>query len=99
MIQQYLYLQQIVFKYIRTRNNLLSTFNNRVPAEPGGLTNPPFLFYGPVQVEQYDKECGSNDDHLPALTVAVTIYFKGIGHDIIYFPLFTSVSLPIQKNK
>ena len=43
------------------------------------------------------KECGSNDDRLPALTLAVTIYFKGIGHDIIYFPLFISVSLPNQS--
>ena len=44
-----------------------------------------------------DKECGSSDDHLPALTLAVIIYFKGIGHDIIYFPLFVSVSLPNQS--
>ena len=36
-----------------------------------------------------DKERGSNDDHLPALTLAVTIYFKGLGHDI-NFPLFVS---------
>ena len=46
-----------------------------------------------------DKECGFNDNHLPALTLGVTAYFKGLGHDIIYFPLFVSVSLPKYFNR
>ena len=37
----------------------------------------PFLSYGPVQLSK-DTECGSNDDLVPALTLAVTIYFKGL---------------------
>ena len=45
-----------------------------------------------------EKDYGSSDDHLPALTVAVTIYFKGLGHDIMYLPIFVSVSLPNQNN-
>ena len=44
-----------------------------VPAEPVGLTNPHFLFYGPVQ-RAIDKEWGCNDDHFPALT----LYFNGL---------------------
>ena len=38
----------------------------------------------------------SNANHLPALTLAVTIYFKGLGNDKI--PLFVSVSLPNQNS-
>ena len=63
-----------------------------IPAEPVGLTNLPLLFYGPVQ-RAIDKEWGCNDDHFPALT----LYFKGLGHDIIYLPVFVSVPLPNQK--
>ena len=48
----------------------------------GGGGTDPFLFYG------QDKECGTNDDHLPALTLAVTIYFKGIGHDMFFLSLY-----------
>ena len=32
-----------------------------------------------------DKEGGSNDDHLPPLTMAVTIYFKGLWQDFVQF--------------
>ena len=32
-----------------------------------------------------DKEWGSNDDHLPPLTMAVTIYFKGLWQDFVQF--------------
>ena len=39
-----------------------------------------------------DKECGSNDYHLPALTLAATIHFKGLGHDF-------SVSLPNSMDR
>ena len=31
-----------------------------------------------------DKECGSNNDHLPPLTI-VTIYFKGLWQDFVQF--------------
>ena len=44
-----------------------------------------------------DNECGSNDNLLTAPTLAVTIYFKCLGHEIMYFPLFVSVSLPNEK--
>ena len=32
-----------------------------------------------------DKEGGSNNDHLPPLTMAVTIYFKGLWQDFVQF--------------
>ena len=32
-----------------------------------------------------DKEWGSNNDHLPPLTMAVTIYFKGLWQDFVQF--------------
>ena len=32
-----------------------------------------------------DKERGSNDDHLSPLTMAVTIYFKGLWQDFVQF--------------
>ena len=32
-----------------------------------------------------DKERGSNSDHLPPLTMAVTIYFKGLWQDFVQF--------------
>ena len=42
----------------------------------------PFLSYGPAQLSK-DTECGSNDDLVPALTLAVTIYFKGLRYIIL----------------
>ena len=32
-----------------------------------------------------DKKRGSIDDHLPPLTMAVTIYFKGLWQDFVQF--------------
>ena len=40
-----------------------------------------------------DKDCGSIDDLLPALIMAVTIYFKGLGHHM----KTSSVSLIYEK--
>ena len=50
-------------------------------------TYPIFLFCFMVQSSSraIDKELGSNDDHLPPLTMAVTIYFKVIWQDFVQF--------------
>ena len=40
-----------------------------------------FVWYCPVE----QLISGSNDNHLPTFTLGVTIYFKGLGHDIIIF--------------
>ena len=69
-------------------------FNNLerdCPSNTRGVDNPLFCFMMQSSIKQL-IECGSNDDHLPALTLAVTIYLKGLGHDIMFFPLFVSVS-------
>ena len=61
------------------------TFTDRVNTH----TYPIFLlclFCFMVQSSRaIDKKCGSIDDHLPPLTMAVIIYFKGLWQDFLQF--------------
>ena len=45
-----------------------------------------------------DKVCGSNDDHLPPLTMAVTIHFKGLWQDFVQF-LCQTKKISIERKK
>ena len=56
----------------------VETVKERLPSRTRDVDKPHFsvLCSGPVE-----QECGCNGDHLSALTLAVTIYFKGIGND------------------
>ena len=45
-----------------------------------------------------DNGCGSSDDLLPTPTLDIChLHYWGLGHDIIYFPPFLSVSVPNEK--